>query len=327
MNIGRRGRWLFPVAVGFFDRTHVKAMMTSSIPKFQSTWRFASLDIPRNKVLLESKKSVVFQHLEPILPGHCVVVPKRQAARLCELNDNEVKDLFEAVSLACQRCSDLEQGGGDDKHGDTNGEHGDPACRKEADSQESKGGPIESSSSSSGDSNKKKKKPQLSFNLSIKDGASAGQCVPHLHVHVVPRKPGDLSSSDLVYSLLDEWIPNRALLSPPPKPVLVELMPEDDSQRVGRSKRDMAAEADLYAAVFAREEEEEAATLRIGAPLKTESPTSAAVTESPPPPRRLAALRPSADEDIQFSTRLKLDPSQVSNKGLTLCIICFRNRA
>lgn len=31
------------------------------------------------------------------------------------------------------------------------------------------------------------------FNLGINDGAAAGQTVPHLHMHLIPRYPGDVT--------------------------------------------------------------------------------------------------------------------------------------
>jgi len=35
--------------------------------------------------------------------------------------------------------------------------------------------------------------------VSIQDGASAGQTVPHVHMHVIPRHLGDFERSDQVY--------------------------------------------------------------------------------------------------------------------------------
>ena len=32
-----------------------------------------------------------------------------------------------------------------------------------------------------------------SFNIGVNDGAAAGQTVPHAHIHVIPRRPGDVS--------------------------------------------------------------------------------------------------------------------------------------
>lgn len=39
--------------------------------------------------------------------------------------------------------------------------------------------------------------------ISIQDGAAAGQTVPHVHVHVLPRRPGDFEPNDKVYEELE----------------------------------------------------------------------------------------------------------------------------
>lgn len=36
------------------------------------------------------------------------------------------------------------------------------------------------------------------------DGPAAGQSVPHLHVHVLPRKEGDFANNDEVYDAIDD---------------------------------------------------------------------------------------------------------------------------
>ena len=38
----------------------------------------------------------------------------------------------------------------------------------------------------------------------LQDGPAAGQSVPHLHVHVLPRKAGDFTNNDEVYDALDD---------------------------------------------------------------------------------------------------------------------------
>lgn len=38
------------------------------------------------------------------------------------------------------------------------------------------------------------------FDWTIQDGVSAGQTVPHLHLHIIPRKPHDLPESNEWYS-------------------------------------------------------------------------------------------------------------------------------
>lgn len=47
------------------------------------------------------------------------------------------------------------------------------------------------------------------FDWTIQDGVSAGQTVPHLHLHIVPRKPLDMQESNDWYSKI---LPNEAQL-------------------------------------------------------------------------------------------------------------------
>ncbi|KPI43880.1 Bis(5'-nucleosyl)-tetraphosphatase [asymmetrical] [Cyphellophora attinorum] len=45
-----------------------------------------------------------------------------------------------------------------------------------------------------------------SLNVAIQDGADAGQSVPHVHVHIIPRKSHDLDAqggSDSIYGMMD----------------------------------------------------------------------------------------------------------------------------
>ena len=43
-----------------------------------------------------------------------------------------------------------------------------------------------------------------SSTISIQDGVDAGQTVQHLHVHVLPRKPGDFKRNDDIYDALEK---------------------------------------------------------------------------------------------------------------------------
>ena len=43
-----------------------------------------------------------------------------------------------------------------------------------------------------------------SLTLCIQDGPSAGQTVPHVHVHCVPRRGKDFESNDTIYDRLEE---------------------------------------------------------------------------------------------------------------------------
>ena len=45
-----------------------------------------------------------------------------------------------------------------------------------------------------------------SLNIAIQDGADAGQSVPHLHTHIIPRKKADLNEkggSDAIYGMME----------------------------------------------------------------------------------------------------------------------------
>jgi bis(5'-adenosyl)-triphosphatase len=86
-------------------------------------------------------------------------------------------------------------------------------------------------------------------NVAAQDGRPAGQSVPHVHVHILPRKDGDFEVSDEVYELLDQWGPwvnPEAVAERRKKGKKEGGMIIDDSKRRNRSSEEMAAEADLY---------------------------------------------------------------------------------
>lgn len=79
------------------------------------------------------------------------------------------------------------------------------------------------------------------FNVAVQDGRSAGQSVPHAHVHILPRSDADaFAGSDDVYTELEEWAP-RERQNVPHKMEVVS-----DQERRDRTKEEMANEAASY---------------------------------------------------------------------------------
>ncbi|KAK4538807.1 hypothetical protein CDCA_CDCA20G4832 [Cyanidium caldarium] len=74
----------------------------------------------------------------------------------------------------------------------------------------------------------------------LQDGSGSGQTVPHVHVHVVPRAPGDFEPNDLVYEALER--------SP-----LRRLSPDAATQR-NRSDEDMTVEREELRRLFPERE-------------------------------------------------------------------------
>jgi bis(5'-adenosyl)-triphosphatase len=69
----------------------------------------------------------------------------------------------------------------------------------------------------------------------------AGQSVPHVDVHILPRVEGDFERNDDVYDELQAWAPRTARSCD--KPTLD--VPEDEGQK-GHTSKQMAEEAAVY---------------------------------------------------------------------------------
>eukprot|EP00877_Chromochloris_zofingiensis_P009347 jgi/Chrzof1/4666/Cz14g22030.t1 len=75
----------------------------------------------------------------------------------------------------------------------------------------------------------------------MQDGPAAGQTVPHVHIHCLPRKPGDFKKNDDVYDALDDSAAHLPRLSQK-----LDL----DQERVVRRPEQMAAEAQELRQLF-----------------------------------------------------------------------------
>ena len=79
------------------------------------------------------------------------------------------------------------------------------------------------------------------FNVAVQDGRAAGQSVPHVHVHILPRVEGDFERNDDVYDELQAWAPRAELARN--KPILD--VPEEEARK-DRTSGQMAEEAAVY---------------------------------------------------------------------------------
>lgn len=87
------------------------------------------------------------------------------------------------------------------------------------------------------------------FNVAVQDGRSAGQSVPHVHVHVLPRRAGDLERNDDIYQELEEWAPSPRAEDDDAnnnKKTAAQLHVPEDADRRDRTPREMAEEALAY---------------------------------------------------------------------------------
>ena len=80
------------------------------------------------------------------------------------------------------------------------------------------------------------------FNVAVQDGEAAGQSVPHVHVHLLPRKRGDYQRNDDIYNDIQNWAPRDEFR---PKE-LAQLDVPDDNQRRDRTSEQMKEEASIY---------------------------------------------------------------------------------
>ncbi|XP_048227349.1 bifunctional bis(5'-adenosyl)-triphosphatase/adenylylsulfatase FHIT isoform X2 [Ricinus communis] len=73
-----------------------------------------------------------------------------------------------------------------------------------------------------------------SLTLTVQDGPQAGQTVPHVHIHILPRKSGDFENNDEIYDAIDE------------KEKDLKQKLDLDKERKDRSIEEMAKEAAEY---------------------------------------------------------------------------------
>lgn len=105
-----------------------------------------------------------------------------------------------------------------------------------------------------------------SLNIAVQDGIHAGQSVPHVHAHIIPRKAADLEhrgGTDAVYDMLDgdEGDVAKALraasgggASEGERPRTRTRFPVVDNEaRTPRGEEEMKAEAEMLASEMEKE--------------------------------------------------------------------------
>ncbi|KAL7271117.1 Dinucleoside triphosphate hydrolase [Rhizina undulata] len=84
-----------------------------------------------------------------------------------------------------------------------------------------------------------------SLNIAIQDGAAAGQSVPHVHTHLIPRHFQDIPHEDQIYAMLesDDGDLGRVYLEAQFPPRNRPKFPVPDGERKPRSEEAMMEEA------------------------------------------------------------------------------------
>lgn len=125
---------------------------TATISADNCDMMFADKVIPSATIFYRTPLSFAFTNIRCVVPGHVLICSRRQVAKVTELQDHELADMF-CAAVHIQRVMEKLHN-------------------------------VESST------------------LVVQDGKDAGRTVPHVHVHVLPRRPGDFVENDEVYTAL-----------------------------------------------------------------------------------------------------------------------------
>ncbi|ERS97920.1 hypothetical protein HMPREF1624_06091 [Sporothrix schenckii ATCC 58251] len=126
-------------------------MSASAAPS--ETILFGPFDVS-TQVFYSTEYSFAIVNIKPLMPGHVLVCPKKPHRRLTDLDAAEALDLLASVQVVQRMLAAYYFDETPSRAHDTEAVH--------------KG----------------------SFNIAIQDGPEAGQTVPHVHVHVLPRIRG-----------------------------------------------------------------------------------------------------------------------------------------
>ncbi|KAL9088152.1 MAG: hypothetical protein Q9165_006279 [Trypethelium subeluteriae] len=166
--------------------------------------------------------SHALNNLRPLLPGHTLVIPHRTSARhLEDLSEEERADILATVVrmqkvlrrvYSSPDTGEIGGGGGGDDGtaGEEDGKgEGQGVAIEGQDGREAEERGVGNDGQEAGRLRRRQaRRPAgkvTAFNVAIQDGVAAGQTVPHLHIHVIPRRDRDLDAyggGDVLY----EWL-------------------------------------------------------------------------------------------------------------------------
>jgi bis(5'-adenosyl)-triphosphatase len=201
--------------------------------------------------------SFALVNLKPLLPGHVLVCPRAPHKRLTDLSTAELTDLFGAVQRVQRMLARYYFSQSQSNHTKITG------AQQTSTSTSTSTEVSVATTASAGEG-----APEAgSFNIAIQDGTEAGQTVPHVHVHVIPRIRGATAKDsgtegDAIYELMAAEAGNvggalwdRVTRSrPQPGGGFPRI---EDQDRIARSMDEMEAEADVYRNVLASMEHAE----------------------------------------------------------------------
>ncbi|KAG7287910.1 hypothetical protein NEMBOFW57_007428 [Staphylotrichum longicolle] len=216
---------------------------TSQPPAQQNRIFFGPFDVT-NQVFLTTRHSFALVNLKPLLPGHVLICPLLPHRRLTDLSPAELTDLFTAV----QRVQRMRPPTLPPPPTPPIPQHTTPHTPYTQLQQQQRQRPIPPE--------------QGAFNIALQDGPEAGQTVPHVHVHVIPRIRGSTAKpastpSDAIYEQMADEVGNvgGALWDDfmRSRPVPGGSFPSiEDAARQARGMAEMEEEAGVYRGVLER---------------------------------------------------------------------------
>ncbi|KAI8605716.1 HIT-like domain-containing protein [Dissophora ornata] len=93
-----------------------------------------------------------------------------------------------------------------------------------------------------------------SLTIACQDGADAGQSVPHVHVHIIPRRLGDFANNDDIYNDIAR---NGKEYFTKPDAVAASKKGVDNEERMPRTEQEMAAEASRLALLLEQQQQQQ----------------------------------------------------------------------